>query len=75
DDDDFSDSKPLPSKYEMMDSGRILPATAKRDRQQDFTFKQPQPVPRLPKRKLLAAVLISLLVGIVLGYFVAQLTS
>ncbi|MBX2823562.1 MAG: FHA domain-containing protein [Gammaproteobacteria bacterium] len=71
--DDFSDSKPLPSKYEVTDSGRILPAKVKRDRQQDFKYKKSQPTPVPWQGMLVAAVLVSLGIGIIIGFVAAQL--
>jgi len=71
--DDYSDSKPLPSKYEMTDSGRILPAKTKRKPQEDFKFKRPQPA-AMPRKGLpVVAVLVSLGIGIILGYVAAHL--
>lgn len=71
--DDFSDSKPLPSKYEMTDSGRIVPTRADRNPQQDFKYKKLQPS-SLPWQGILAAtILASLGVGVILGILAARM--
>lgn len=73
---DYSDSKPLPSKYEMSDSGRIAPARPKTKRKEDFQYKQPVPQKTFPwKEVLIATVVASLVTGVVVGFVVASIVK
>ncbi len=76
--DDYSDSKPLPSKYELTDSGRIARSGHKRKREQDFTFKPaaatPVPNNSVPwKAVLVSSIIAAVLCGFALGYWAARM--
>jgi pSer/pThr/pTyr-binding forkhead associated (FHA) protein len=73
---DADDSKPLPSKYTVTDSGRITPAGQKKQQpQMEFQSKvQESSMPPFPWKPLLAvAVATALSLGIIIGFFLGRI--